>query len=185
MTPSQFDLFVKRLIMLNTPKAAWSIHGITLDAHRSLLVQSFRCFFCFVFFVRQVPVQRKPKVVVLLVLLTWWLELPKDGEAYQVLEFFAGVGRIASMSRYAGFRSAAVDIEYGKSTGKRARPPMDLNSNAGLMSLASISGVHLTRESTTHLSGFSMLCLLSVLHWVFAFAWFSTQSSRASQHSLL
>ena len=79
-------------------------------------------------------------------LLTWWLELPKDGEAYQVLEFFAGVGRIASMSRYAGFRSAAVDIEYGKSTGKRARPPMDLNSNAGLMSLASISGVHLTRE---------------------------------------
>lgn len=97
-------------------------------------------------------------------LLTWWLELPKDGEAYQVLEFFAGVGRIASMSRYAGFRSAAVDIEYGKSTGKRARPPMDLNSNAGLMSLASISGVHLTRESTTHLSGFSMLCLLSVLH---------------------
>ncbi|CAK9032855.1 unnamed protein product, partial [Durusdinium trenchii] len=92
MTPSQFDLFVKRLIMLNTPK-----------------------------------------VVVLLVLLTWWLELPKDGEAYQVLEFFAGVGRIASMSRYAGFRSAAVDIEYGKSTGKRARPPMDLNSNAGLI----------------------------------------------------
>ncbi|CAK8985666.1 Uncharacterized protein SCF082_LOCUS232, partial [Durusdinium trenchii] len=78
MTPTQFDIFVKRLIALKTPK-----------------------------------------VVVLLVLLTWWLDLPgRDGPPYQVLEYFAGVGRAAAMAKFAGFKAAAIDIEYGKSLGK-------------------------------------------------------------------
>ncbi|CAK9103946.1 unnamed protein product [Durusdinium trenchii] len=78
MTPTQFDIFVKRLIALKTPK-----------------------------------------VVVLLVLLTWWLDLPgRDGPPYQVLEYFAGVGRVAAMAKFAGFKAAAIDIEYGKSLGK-------------------------------------------------------------------
>ena len=79
-----------------------------------------------------------PEVVVLLVLLTWWLDLPgRDGPPYQVLEYCAGVGRVAAMAKFAGFKAAAIDIEYGKSLGKErgSRPPMDLNSNAGLMLL--------------------------------------------------
>lgn len=78
------------------------------------------------------------KVVVLLVLLVWWLDLPKEEEnPYQVLEFFSGVGRIAALSKLGGLRSAAVDIVNGEEVGKRmGRPsPMDLNSNAGLVLL--------------------------------------------------
>ena len=71
-------------------------------------------------------------------LLVWWLDLPKcdsHGRPYQVLELFAGVGRIAAIAKRFGFSSAAVDIEYGKDVGKRMgkRSPMDLNSNAGLV----------------------------------------------------
>ena len=75
------------------------------------------------------------EVVVFLVLLTWWLDLPKEvGHPYQVIEFFAGVGRIAALAKFVGFRSCAVDVEYGKtSTRKGSRPPMDLNSNGGLL----------------------------------------------------
>ncbi|CAK9040702.1 Uncharacterized protein SCF082_LOCUS23615, partial [Durusdinium trenchii] len=69
MTPAQFDLLVKRLILMKTPK-----------------------------------------VVVMLVLLTWWLDLPKHHD-YQTLEFFAGVGRIAAMSQFCGYQSAAVPNE--------------------------------------------------------------------------
>ncbi|CAK9030772.1 unnamed protein product [Durusdinium trenchii] len=55
------------------------------------------------------------KVVVLLVLLVWWLDLPKEEEnPYQVLEFFSGVGRIAALSKLGGLRSAAVDIVNGE-----------------------------------------------------------------------
>lgn len=76
------------------------------------------------------------KVVLLLVLLVSFIDLPAT-EDYQVLEYFAGVGRIAAFSKHCGYRSAALDIEYRKehfqSTGKRS--PMDINSDAGLMQL--------------------------------------------------
>lgn len=81
------------------------------------------------------------KVVVLLILLVWWLDLPKcDAGPYQVLEYFAGVGRIAAIGTFTGLTSAALDISYGehlgKRMGKRKRSPMDLNSDAGLVLLA-------------------------------------------------
>ena len=81
----------------------------------------------------------KTKVVVLLVLLVWWLDIPKSEEApYQVIEYFSGVGRIAGIAKRTGLKSAAVDIEqgeeYAKKRGKRTRSPMDINSNAGLVS---------------------------------------------------
>ena len=75
------------------------------------------------------------QVIILLVLLTWWQDFPKDEDPYQVLEFFAGVGRIAALAKFASFKSGAVDIEYGKGRRKRSRPPMDMNSNAGLLFL--------------------------------------------------
>ena len=60
------------------------------------------------------------KVVVLLILLVWWLDLPKcDAGPYQVLEYFAGVGRIAAIGKFTGLTSAALDISYGEHLGKR------------------------------------------------------------------
>ena len=78
------------------------------------------------------------EVVVLLVLLVWWLDLPESQtEPYQVIEYFSGVARIAMLAQYMGFTTAALDIEYGmqyaKAHGKRS--PMDINSNAGLVLL--------------------------------------------------
>ena len=77
------------------------------------------------------------QAVVLLVLLVWWLEIPETASPYQVVEYFSGVARIATLSRYCGYTTAALDIEYGmqyaKDHGKRS--PMDINSNAGLVLL--------------------------------------------------
>lgn len=50
----------------------------------------------------------------------------------EVIEYFAGVGRIAILSEYVGFRSVAYDMDYAiAKPGKRS--PMDLNSPAGLV----------------------------------------------------
>ncbi len=78
------------------------------------------------------------KVVVLLVLLVWWLDLPKSGaenNPFEVLEFFAGVGRIAGISKYCGYKSAAVDLDYGRYSSVGSRSSMDINSDAGLVLL--------------------------------------------------
>lgn len=78
--------------------------------------------------------QCPPEVVLLLVLLVSWMDLPK-GEEFQVLEFFAGVGRIAAFAQLYGFKSGAIDITYGekqfKARGKRS--PLDINSDSGLL----------------------------------------------------
>lgn len=77
------------------------------------------------------------KVVVLLVLLVWWMDIPgqQPTEPYQVIEFFAGVGRIAALAKHCGYKSAAIDLTYGQDVGARMgkRSPMDLNSNAGMV----------------------------------------------------
>ena len=64
----------------------------------------------------------------LLVLLVWFLDIPKSEEApYQVIEYFSGVGRIASIAKHTGLKSAAVDIDYGeeyaKNVGKGPEAP--------------------------------------------------------------
>ena len=78
------------------------------------------------------------QVVVLLILLVWWLQFDKFADSpFQLLEFFAGKGRVARLGKRAGYRSAAVDILYGEESAIRAgrRPPMDINSSAGLVLL--------------------------------------------------
>ena len=78
------------------------------------------------------------QVVVLLILLVWWLEIPRCQQSeYQVVEFYSGVGRIAKLAAKVGFVAAAVDKDYGLDYAKKntKRSPMDINSNAGLMSL--------------------------------------------------
>lgn len=79
------------------------------------------------------------KVVLLLVLLVSFLDLPKIEEEYQVLEYFAGVGRVAALAKFCHYRSAALDIKYGEEGFLRAkkRSPMDINSDAGLVQLVS------------------------------------------------
>ena len=79
--------------------------------------------------------------MILLILLVWWLDLPPQGDPYQVIEMFAGVGRIAGLSKFAGFKSAAIDIEYAKERWERVgkRSPMDINSDAGLLSRVCIT----------------------------------------------
>ena len=91
----------------------------------------------------------------LLVLLVWFLDIPKSEEApYQVIEYFSGVGRIASIAKHTGLKSAAVDIDYGEEyankRGKRTRSPMDINSNAGLVS-PGISSILLVLEGQERL----------------------------------
>ena len=73
-------------------------------------------------------------------LLVWWHNLHAPDEPYQVIEYFAGVGRIAAVAKYQGYKTAAVDLEYGKDIPRKkkrgnSRPPMDLNGSAGLMLL--------------------------------------------------
>lgn len=74
-----------------------------------------------------------PKVVILLVLLISWMEDSSSAkDDIEVIEYFAGVGRIAFLSQYVGYRSVAYDMDYAKAKpGKRS--PMDLNSPAGLV----------------------------------------------------
>ncbi|CAL1136134.1 unnamed protein product, partial [Cladocopium goreaui] len=76
------------------------------------------------------------QVVVLLILLVWWLEIPRCQQSeYQVVEFYSGVGRIAELAAKVGFVAAAVDKDYGMDYAKKntKRSPMDINSNAGLI----------------------------------------------------
>ena len=52
-----------------------------------------------------------------------------------VVEYFAGVGRIAQLAQYAGFNSVGYDLDYGVKQARLSgkRNCMDLNSNAGLV----------------------------------------------------
>lgn len=70
-----------------------------------------------------------------LVLLVWWMDIPCPSTDYQVLEFFAGVGRIASIAKVHGYHAVPIDLTYGEKVGKKLgkRSPMDLNSNAGMV----------------------------------------------------
>ena len=119
MTPDQFEEFAKRLIVMGTPKEA-CLYNIE---YRTFASYCTRC---------------TPEVVVLLVILTSFLNVDslRGRSPFQIIEYFAGVGRIAGFARYAGFRSAAVDLEIGRDKARpRSRPPMDINSSAGLLLL--------------------------------------------------
>ena len=54
-----------------------------------------------------------------------------------MLEFFAGVGRVAALSKKYGYKSCALDISYGQDRFQSAnkRSPLDINSDAGLVPL--------------------------------------------------
>lgn len=52
------------------------------------------------------------EVFLLVILLTSWLDFLPESQEYDVIEFYAGVGRIARLSHGVGYRSAAYDVMY-------------------------------------------------------------------------
>ena len=76
--------------------------------------------------------------IILLVLLVRWLDAgPAHEDGLLVLEFFAGIGRIAKLAEVCGHGSVAYDKKYGEEYAKRTgrRSPMDINGNAGFVCL--------------------------------------------------
>lgn len=77
---------------------------------------------------------------ILLVILVSFLQLPFDHASdLDLVEFFAGVGRIAKLSSWMGYERRAFDITYAPlkhpyklKRGQFRRPSMDLNGAAGL-----------------------------------------------------
>ena len=101
------------------------------------------------------------QVIVFLVLLISWMEDPEvvNKKNIQVIEFFAGVGRIAQISEHMGYQSVAHDLEYGKGIAKRTgkRNSMDLNSNAGFVLAVKL----ILRGSFNELVGIFAVCCSS------------------------
>ena len=79
------------------------------------------------------------EVVILIILMVSWLDLGRASQEIEVLEYFSGVGRIAGVARFCGFKSVALDIvqgeAFGAATGRRS--PTDMNSNSGFVPLGS------------------------------------------------
>ena len=78
----------------------------------------------------------KPKVVILLVLMVSWMEDPAEfKDEIEFIEFFSGVGRVATLAHRAGYQSVGYDLEYGKARAVASgrRNPLDINSSAGLV----------------------------------------------------
>ena len=53
----------------------------------------------------------------------------------EFIEYFSGVGRVAKVASYVGYRSVGYDMVNGVETSRQSgrRNPLDLNSNAGLV----------------------------------------------------
>ena len=84
------------------------------------------------------------KVYVLLVLMTSWLDGVKLSGKFDVIEYFAGVGRITRLASARKYQTAAFDLGYGapKSSGHRRKRNfkkkpscMDINGSAGFVCL--------------------------------------------------
>lgn len=75
------------------------------------------------------------EVIIFLVLLVSWLPDKEAATDIQVVEYFSGVGRIAAVSDYVGYKSMKFDLNEGASTARKSgrRNPCDLNSNAGFI----------------------------------------------------
>ena len=142
MTPSQFDLFIRRLIIFGAPKAshvdgflAWisfqtNLHGLALSNQGAWDKSGGDT--SIVYCLEILSGGGDAHTMHLLV------GSPKArGRSISGAGIFSGVGRIAALAKYSGFKVAAVDLEYGvpyaQSRGPRTRSPMDLNSSAGLL----------------------------------------------------
>ena len=99
------------------------------------------------------------EVIVLLVLLVWWHNLHAPDEPYQVIEYFAGVGRIAAVAKYQGYKTAAVDLEYGKDI-PRKKEKRQFQTTYGSQW---VGRPDVTRQMLSEFVVF-VLCMLSLQH---------------------
>ena len=145
MIPAHVDLACRRLIAMEVPKVSFRCYGVPfVFLHRP--IDNEMCFPKMTT-TRLIPYQFKnAQDFILLVILTVFLDVPvwQDGgnENLEVVELFAGVGRICRLSAWAGYRSRGYDIlwaplknRYSQKRGQFRRPPMDLNGAAGMLFL--------------------------------------------------
>ena len=138
MNPDQMEIFFKRLFALKVPKATWSCieqtrlvwnygryqpllhYRIGIETNSSIVL-------C----------PAASQVIIFMVLLISWMEDPAivNKKDIQVIEYFAGVARIAQVSERRGYQSVAYDLDFGKRVSEKSgkRNPLDLNSNAGFV----------------------------------------------------
>lgn len=126
MGPDELDIFFRRMVALGVPKASrrefmnWWKESRSCIYYICLIIDS--------------PGHCHPKVLILLALLVSWMDdeefVKKD---FEVIEYFAGCGRIALLSHYVGYQTAAYDLDYGsfKASQCGRKNSLDLNSNAG------------------------------------------------------
>ena len=112
----EFDTVLRRCFAMGLPKATW-YGSIMLESE---LLQPWHA---------QYP---SPQVYITLILLVSFLQPDPLGDHFQVLDFYAGKGRLARGARYVGMPAAAVDVMYTENN--RA---MDMNSPSGFVLPAS------------------------------------------------
>lgn len=156
MGPDELEVFFKRMFALKVPKDPWLDLHITCRYHIKFISYNFlsygldylqvmnffhldtQTFISWLVLNRisKSLVGLKSKVIIFLVLLVSWMEDENNVKSnFQVIEYFAGVGRIAQVAHRKGYQSVAFDLTYGEERAARVgkRSPMDINSNAGFV----------------------------------------------------
>lgn len=72
------------------------------------------------------------QVWVMLIMMVGWLNVPTPPQEIEVLELFAGTGRLCRLAKACAIPSQAHDLLYDK----HERSSMDYNSPSGLMFLS-------------------------------------------------
>lgn len=112
MVPAQLDLVVRRLILFGAPKDA-KLNRKMVFVFTSMLIRNLGLIN---WILHPSTCTLAIKAFVLIVLLLSWqsfFDLSSSAE-YQVIEYYAGVGRIARLSASYGLKAAAYDIAYDK-----------------------------------------------------------------------
>lgn len=79
-------------------------------------------------------------------MLTAWIQFPQDValESLELIEYFAGKGRIAKMAMRRGYPSRALDVQYTQpkqpciDSFRKPRGSMDFNGDAGYVFLSCV-----------------------------------------------
>ena len=112
MNRLQIDWTLKRLIKLGAPKVSW-VHQETRPNDRLA--------------------QLVPQAFVLLVLLVSFLDVgtTQRDPRYQVIEYFAGVGRICSLAKSIGLSATGLDLEWDADRNTYGKSCFNINESAG------------------------------------------------------
>ena len=82
------------------------------------------------------PKMKYLEAFIYIIIMLGHLNLLKPMEHYQVIDMFAGRGRLAKLAKALGLQAAAVDSEYdSKGDNKRRSNCMDINTSGGFLLL--------------------------------------------------